>query len=135
MLSYEPERYPTYGAISDSSFMGNGNPLEMVMASHGYITEMMNSDGSMADEFHKHGLKVIAPVITGGINGIYCSEPKRDLASLKGVQVRVSGSAHAAEAKALGMTPVSLPYTEVYEALQRGVIDWHLRRCHCGAAR
>lgn len=123
MAGYEPDVYPTYAALSDTSYMGNGNPMEMVMASHGYITEIVNTDNAVADEFAARGMKVLAPAFTGGINGIYCSEPKRDLASLDGAQVRISGSAHSAEAKALGMSPVSLDYAEVYEALQRGVLD------------
>lgn len=123
MAGYEPDLYPRYAAISDTSYMGNGSPMEMVMASHGYITELVGQDDQVAEEFEKRGLKVLAPAFTGGINGIYCREPKRDLSALEGAQVRISGSAHAAEAKALGMSPVSLDFTEVYEALQRGVLD------------
>ncbi|WP_235737178.1 TRAP transporter substrate-binding protein DctP [Nocardioides alcanivorans] len=123
MAGYEPDLYPTYAALSDTSYMGNGNPLEMVMAPHGYITDIVNSDGAVDDEFAARGMKVLAPAFTGGINGIFCSDARRDLDSLAGAQVRISGSAHAAEAKALGMSPVSLDYAEVYEALQRGVLD------------
>src|SRR5690606_1686840 len=43
MAGYEPDIYPTYSALSDTSYMGNGSPMEMVMASHGYITEIANT--------------------------------------------------------------------------------------------
>ncbi|MPV88446.1 C4-dicarboxylate ABC transporter substrate-binding protein [Georgenia ruanii] len=123
MAGYDSDNFPAYAALSDTSYMGNGNPLEMVMVPHGYVTELALANEQVTAEFEAKGLKILAPVFTGGINGIYCSDERRSLDELKGAQVRISGSAHAAEAQALGMSPVSLAFEEVYEALQRGVLD------------
>lgn len=42
---------------------------------------------------------------------------------LKGLKIRVSGSAAAASVEALGATPVQMPANEIYNALQTGLID------------
>lgn len=42
---------------------------------------------------------------------------------LKGLKMRVSGSASAAAIEALGATPVQMPANEIYNALQTGLID------------
>ena len=123
MAGYEPDTYPAYAALSDTSFMGNGSPLEMIMTPHGYISEIAVGNEQVQEEFAARDLTILAPAFTGGINGIYCGKELRTAADLKGAQVRISGAAHSAEAKAMGMTPVSLAYEEIYEALQRGVLD------------
>jgi TRAP-type C4-dicarboxylate transport system substrate-binding protein len=123
MAAYEPDKYPAYAALSDTSYMGNGNPLEMIMTPHGYVTEIVWDNEQVQKEFSDAGLKLLVPSFTGGVNSILCTEERRSLADLKGSQVRISGAAHAAEAKALGMSPVSLTFEEVYEGLQRGVLD------------
>ncbi|MFV0245737.1 MAG: TRAP transporter substrate-binding protein [Qingshengfaniella sp.] len=47
----------------------------------------------------------------------------RTPADLAGLKVRVAGSTAADVASALGATPVQMPMTEVYNALQTGLID------------
>lgn len=42
---------------------------------------------------------------------------------LKGLKIRVSGSAAAAAIEALGATPVQMPAGEIYNSLQTGLID------------
>lgn len=42
---------------------------------------------------------------------------------LKGLKIRVSGSAAAATIEALGATPVQMPAGEIYNSLQTGLID------------
>lgn len=42
---------------------------------------------------------------------------------LKGLKIRVSGSAAAAAVEALGATPVQMPAGEIYNSLQTGLID------------
>lgn len=42
---------------------------------------------------------------------------------IKGLKIRVSGSAAAAVIEALGATPVQMPAGEIYNALQTGLID------------
>jgi len=54
---------------------------------------------------------------------IYCNGPISGVSDLKGRKVRVFTASMAALVNSLGATAVTLPATEVYPALQRGVVE------------
>ena len=54
---------------------------------------------------------------------VYGGKPVRNLEDLKGMKIRVFGTAQADYLKGLGAVPVSLPFAEVYTALERGTVD------------
>jgi TRAP-type C4-dicarboxylate transport system substrate-binding protein len=54
---------------------------------------------------------------------LYSKKPVRTPADLKGLKVRVYGTAQTEFARALGMEPVSIAFAEVYTALERGTVD------------
>lgn len=53
----------------------------------------------------------------------YCSKPIKTVDDIKGLKVRSFTPSMAALIQSLGATPVTLPFSEVYPALQRGVAD------------
>ncbi len=81
-------------------------------ALRGYSTEVMA----------KRGLKLLT-VHSWPTQQLFSNQPIRSLADWKGKKFRVYGSESADLAKALGAAPVSIPFGEVYTALQRGVVD------------
>jgi TRAP-type C4-dicarboxylate transport system substrate-binding protein len=54
---------------------------------------------------------------------IFSRKPVRSPADLKGLKVRVFGTAQTEFARALGLEPVSLAFAETYTALERGTVD------------
>jgi TRAP-type C4-dicarboxylate transport system substrate-binding protein len=54
---------------------------------------------------------------------LFSKKPVRGPGDLKGLKVRVYGTAQTEFARALGMEPVSIPFAEVYTALERGTVD------------
>jgi TRAP-type C4-dicarboxylate transport system substrate-binding protein len=54
---------------------------------------------------------------------IFSRKPVRSPADLKGLKIRVYGTAQTELARGLGMEPVSIPFAEVYTALERGTVD------------
>jgi TRAP-type C4-dicarboxylate transport system substrate-binding protein len=54
---------------------------------------------------------------------IFSRKPVRGPADLKGLKIRVYGTAQTELARGLGMEPVSIPFAEVYTALERGTVD------------
>ncbi len=54
---------------------------------------------------------------------LYCREPISSLDDLKGKRIRVHSTALADLVKSIGGIYVSIPFAEVYTALQRGVAD------------
>jgi TRAP-type C4-dicarboxylate transport system substrate-binding protein len=51
------------------------------------------------------------------------AKPIRTLDDLKGMRIRTPSAAQSAQLTALGATPVDMPVTQIYNALERGVID------------
>jgi TRAP-type C4-dicarboxylate transport system substrate-binding protein len=51
------------------------------------------------------------------------AKPVRTLEDLKGMRIRTPSAAQSAQLTALGATPVDMPVTQIYNAIERGVID------------
>lgn len=76
-------------------------------------------DKRIQDRF---GAKVLA-VWPFGVQVFFCNQPIETLDDLKGKKVRSFTPSMSALIEALGATPVSLAFPEVYPALQRGVAN------------
>jgi TRAP-type C4-dicarboxylate transport system substrate-binding protein len=65
----------------------------------------------------------VRPVAIWAFGGqiFFCSEPIQTLADLQGMKVRSFTASMSALLEGLGASPVTLPFPEVYPALQRGV--------------
>ncbi|MBL4808352.1 MAG: TRAP transporter substrate-binding protein [Rhodobacteraceae bacterium] len=96
-------------------------PGAMLDGAHGYDMLWDAYEGHLASEFP--GTKPLA---------LWVSEPNimimkdiviRTPADLEGLKIRVAGAVAADVATALGATPVQMPITQVYNALQTGLID------------
>lgn len=61
--------------------------------------------------------------ISGMESGIRTNTPINSLEDFKGKKIRMAGLIQSQLAQAVGATPVTLATTEIYEALQRGVVD------------
>lgn len=70
----------------------------------------------------KFGAKVLT-LWPFGPQVFYCNTPIKSLDDLKGLKVRSFTPSMAALIQNLGATPVTLPFSEVYPALQRGVAN------------
>jgi TRAP-type C4-dicarboxylate transport system substrate-binding protein len=51
------------------------------------------------------------------------NKPLRTLEDLKGLKIRTPSAAQSAQLAALGATPIDMPVTQIYNNLDRGVID------------
>lgn len=67
----------------------------------------------------------VLPFASGQVEprNIYSRKPIRSLADLKGLKLRAQGIVETEFTKAIGATPVTLSWEEVYPAMQQGVID------------
>lgn len=71
----------------------------------------------------KKGLRILG-WWAGGSRSIYARKPISDLASMKGLKIRTMETPLIiATWKALGLIPTPIPFSEVYTALQQGVVD------------
>lgn len=79
----------------------------------------------MKKVYAKHNLHLLAHYTMGDVNSIGTIKPVTKLSDLKGMKIRAVGS-FAEYVKALGASPVSIPYGELYMALKMGTIDGYL---------
>jgi len=122
-ITYHPQTLPV------ANWFTQMQSLRSHSAPHGFIQgtaalqKVAETSEALQQEADEHNV-VFLGISSGAINyGLLCKEPINSLDDAKGVKVRVGGTVWADEVKAMGMTPISLPFSESYEALQRGVTD------------
>jgi TRAP-type C4-dicarboxylate transport system substrate-binding protein len=71
----------------------------------------------------KGNCRVIAPILYAVKAGYLLNKPVKNLGEMRGMKIRVSSSALAAEVMALGGVPTVLSSADVYMGLQRKTID------------
>jgi len=80
-----------------------------------------NFDKFFAKEFEAAKVLMLWNSDTAGI--MSRAKPIRTLEDMKGMRIRTPSRAQSAQLTALGATPVDMPVTQIYNALERGVID------------
>lgn len=120
---YDPSEFPANAAMIEASFISDHSALEGVLSSNAWPNQVAFETDEIMTEFDEHGMVPLVPVYNSGANALFCSEERTSAADLKGTSVGAGGQAQSAEVEALGGSPSSIPYTELYESLQRGVVD------------
>ena len=78
----------------------------------------------VADEVAAKAEVVLVGYAGGGIRNIFANKPVRNLAEIKGLKVRVQGAPIWSKTfAAVGMSPTVIAYSEIYNAIQNGVIQ------------
>ncbi len=117
-----PEQFPLgdWNAKLDEVLVPRGYPEAALVGS---AAGMVRSEtGPARDELSKLGIEpLLSAVVTH--QPTICTKPVSSLTDASGVLVRTGGQPWAGEGEALGMTNVTVPFTEVYEAMQRGVVE------------
>ena len=85
------------------------------------------------DTYESMGVSVLRPVMFETSNALMCAEPVTSLDDFSGKQIRVGSAADLAIVESMGGSPVSMPFVEAYEALQRNTIDCTLGGMRIGA--
>lgn len=121
--SYFPSELPIADWMNGLTMMYSpdfpGSVLEGAAASQ----QVAMQTPELIAEFERLNLKLLWAQDNTGPFSLMCTEPVETLADAQGMRVRTGGLAFVNEAEALGMVPVSLPISEMYEALQRDVVD------------
>jgi TRAP-type C4-dicarboxylate transport system substrate-binding protein len=86
------------------------------------MNTVFTENEEIQQEFSTNNVKLLVNYNTPRAN-LICATPVDDVASAKGLTTRVSGGAWIGDAEALGMNTTFIPNVEVYEALQRQIID------------
>ena len=121
--SYFPSEFPmTEWATKLGSEVNPEHPLG-VMQAFATGTEYALTEPLIEESFAEQDIKVLFTWTPSTNYNLVCTEPVRTLEEARGKRVRTGGEFTSGEIEALGMVPVTLPTGEIYEGLQRGVID------------
>lgn len=102
-----------------------GSPLHDFVAGSAAIQEIVQDYEPLLTEFAGHNVKPLYWTSTVPF-APYCVEPAESEAAFAGRNTRAAGVYQSGATEALGGVPVTLAFNEIYEGLQRGVIDCQL---------
>lgn len=121
--TYDPDNYPALNAVIDLSFLASQTPLVGPLQLAGWLTEVAASRPEVEEEYEARGLYALVPLYHAGLDALICTEHRTSLADLDGASSRAAARVHSEQLAGLGMEGVSLDFTELFEGMQRGVVD------------
>lgn len=120
---YEPSEYPANTALIETGFISDQTVIAGALQSNAWPNEVAFNNEEIMAEFEDHGIVPMVPIFNSGAQMLLCSEPRTSLADIKGAAVSSSGTAQSKQIEALGGSPATVAYTEVFESVERGVVD------------
>lgn len=111
VLSYVKGRFPLSEVIDLP--LGYKSGLQVTRLCNAYYQKFQPKELADTQMMYMHG---------HGPGILHTKTPVEKLADLQGMKIRCSGNS-AKVVAALGATPVAMPQTEAYDALQKGVVD------------
>jgi TRAP-type C4-dicarboxylate transport system substrate-binding protein len=76
----------------------------------------------LREMYARYNIYVVG-IDTGGTESLPSRRPIKSLNDLKGMRIRVPAGISARILQELGAAPVNLPFSEVFDALEKGVVD------------
>jgi TRAP-type C4-dicarboxylate transport system substrate-binding protein len=115
--SYFPSNFPHMMMID---LLGNaGNDYEAIILAS---LDTQEHEPNLKAELEKEGVVMVAEHLTG-FGGLHMGKRYASFSELKGKTIRTVGGVQNAYLKTLGINPVFMPYSDIYEATSRGTID------------
>lgn len=121
---YTPSQFPAWAWLSEYSFQSDARPVIGDMQAYAAALEVSLNSDMLLDEYRSQGIEPLLPMfeMNAGYH-LVCTDPVTSLADAEGKTIRTPGGPWEREASALGMSPTQMGVGEMYEALQRGVLD------------
>lgn len=121
---YNAARFPTENLIQSMNSMITPSPVAGTLQGMGAQTEFAFDDVYSSPMPEQGVQPLIQPMAVIPVYHLGCSgDPVRSPEEAAGKRVRVPGEHLGSEVKALGMVPTATTISELYESLERGVVD------------
>lgn len=120
---YDPNQYPAFDAINTATAGMPSSPVLGELISEAVVADLAADAPEVLEEYEALGLTPLLPMASAGSYHSICVDEGTSPDDLNGRTVRIGNTAHEELTRNLGGNPTSLPYTEMFEALQRGTID------------
>lgn len=127
---YDPTQYPAFDGIVTATAGMPSSPVIGELIAEAVVADLAANSEQVLDEYEARGLTPLLPMASSGAYHSMCADEGTSPDDWRGRTMRIGNSAHEVQSRNLGANPTSLPYTEMFEALQRGTID-----CTFGALR
>jgi TRAP-type C4-dicarboxylate transport system substrate-binding protein len=115
LQGYTPGRFPLSGIVELPFLWASGQEATRV------FWQMLEEVPALQNEYRD--VKVLA-TWTHDLGQLYTtSKPVRNLEDLRGLKIRAPGPVQVSMLRALGAVPVTMPAGEIYDSLERGVVD------------
>ncbi|SEG69953.1 C4-dicarboxylate TRAP transporter substrate-binding protein [Marinobacterium lutimaris] len=114
---YTPTDLPVANAIQELGF-NFSDPLTTILA----VTDFSTHNATQLAEWDKSGVVYLGSYATPPYI-LFCREPVRNLAEIKGKRIRAAGSTVSQWLEEAGAIPVNVPSSEMYTGLDRGSLD------------
>lgn len=119
----DPQEYPVSNAISSSIIEIPVSPVVGELVADAAVVEAAWSTPEYLSEVEEAGMVPIIPFVPGGYSGIVCGQQTTHPNDFEGQQVRASMTAQNEQLVSLGANPISLDFSELYEGIERGLIN------------
>lgn len=116
--NYTPSELPVIYALSGMGFR-EPDPMVLGLA---FADWVMNDPAGYGD-YRRHGVIPVGGFSTAPYELLCAGSPIRTLDDIRGKRLRFPGGQTALLAEPLGFTPVSIPASEMYQAMTGGQID------------
>ena len=120
--TYYPQDLPVNAWIAGMGAAVSTDPTRAVAAQGAAAYDYLMGDTGGRSEYEDAGLEPVAVTASPAYHAL-CTKPVEDLADAAGLRARSSGPMWTHTAEALGMISVDVAFTELYDSLQRGVVD------------
>lgn len=114
---YTPSELPVANAVQELGF-NYSDPLVAIFA----VADFSMHNPTQLEEWKDKGVVYLGGYATPPYL-LFCREPIRTLAELKGKRIRTAGSTVSLWVEEAGGIPVNVPSSEMYTGLERGTLD------------
>lgn len=123
--AYQPAAHPITNWLMQLAGLGDAGLPSLVMQRATTAMHWWYGNAEAAQEdYIANGIRPIAPGMQATmVQDLICNTPIETLEDAQGKQARTGAETIAQAVQNIGMEPVTLPGAEMYEALQRGVVD------------
>lgn len=121
--TFKPQQYPVSNEVANAAVIVSASPSTDVMVLLSLMNDLMYDTPTALAEFEENGLVPLVAHQAPGTTSLACTGPYSSLDDLAGRTLPSSNEGQTAAFDAWGANSVSLPFVEVFEGLQRGVVD------------
>lgn len=121
--TFHPEALPTLSWFTSMQSLRSSSTPHGFLQATAALQRMWTKSEPIAAEAEANNVVYLGGSSSATSIGLLCTKPIETPEDAKGVLVRTSGPVWTEEVKSMGFTPTVLSTSEMYEGLQRGVVD------------